>query len=335
LLEKLADERQFAVLQAFWCYGEAEVAAHAVGPILATGAPHLIEPIAAEVLEPSLGEPFPSSLIAELNERRPQLRSKLGARLAERLLDEAPFATAQYESGRRVLELWVLGQDGKVGEDFAIAVIADETLMASDTAVRASAFQRCRASARVLEEVAATVARGLKEEPSTATWNRGAEFVEEVCRNARDAPQPVVPIVRRLVEVAPQHGQLDPLPPELCRRIGSVAASELEAQLDERLPDTPGARALVRVVGELPRAPMRASLFARVVHEQPHLWAVAQPELAEWDEAEWKRRLKALIDDVKVERTILVQLLNAAPLTLRRPSPSSRSTRPPTKRIRF
>lgn len=316
LLEKLADGHEFSVLQAFWRYGDPEVAADAVGPILATGAPHLLEPIVGEVLQVSLGEPFPSRLIVELTERRPQLGSKLGARLSKRLLDEEPFPNAEYENGRHLLELWVLGQDGKVGEDFAIAVIAEETPKASESTVRASAFQRCRASAAVLKESAAIVTRELEGEPSTASWNAAAEFVEATCRNAPETPEPVVPIVTRLIELAPQYGQSDPLPPELSRLVGSIAATELEASLSERLPDTPGARALVRVVGELPRASMRASLFARVVHQQPHLWTVAQAEFAELDEAEWKRRLKALVGDEQVERSILVQLLNAAPLRL-------------------
>lgn len=316
LLVKLAEDGQLAALEALWRYGDASVSAAAVAPILRTGAPQLLELVVEQILDPSLAEPFPSQLIAALDEHRPQLSPSLADRLAARSRDPEPLPDAQMEGSRHLFEMWVVDQNGRTGEEFAIAVVSGATPRAETAPVRDSAFKRCRAGGRVLAEAAAIVTRSLEDSPSPSTWQSGAEFVEGTCQDAPTTPGPVVPVLERLLELAPECCTAETFGEHMARLAAEVGVEIVEARLREPLLDTPGSRALLRLLPEARRAAKRSALFAVAVRTQAHLWAVIQGWLPGWDDQEWKRNLRALIGDVRIDRNILVTLINASPATL-------------------
>lgn len=316
LLDKLSESGEVATLEAFWRYGDPRVSATAIAPILRTEAPHLLEMVVEQVFAPSLPEPFPSHLTAALDKHRPQLPPSLADRLSERLRDPEPLSNPQMEGSRHLFEMWILNQDGKIGEDFAIGVVSGRTPRAGTDSVRHSAFRRCRAGGRILAEAGTIVAKSLEDAPSATTWESAAEFVEGTCQEASVAPGPVIPVIERLLELAPQHCPTESFAEHLARLATQLGVSLVEEWLRQPLPNAPGSRALLRLLPGFRRAAERSALFAQAVRTQPNLWAAVQGQLSSWDDSEWKRNLRALIGDAQIDRSILIHLLNSAPLTV-------------------
>ncbi|HXF50527.1 MAG TPA: hypothetical protein VNM43_02455 [Dehalococcoidia bacterium] len=304
------------MLEAFWRYGDPALCAALVEPILQTGAPLLVQLLIGELLNPTIGDPLPSHLMQGLTNRRPSLPLQLARRLADRLRDAQPLANAQYEGARHILETWILEQQGEIADAFAVQVVRGETPGAGPSDVRQAAYRRCGVSQRALMEASTAVLARLDGSPSVQTWQMASEFVEVACEGKASPPDPVVPLVEKLLELAPSYAPVDALPPQLGRFAAGPQRSVLERLIGERLPDASGARAILRTVASITHPGTKARLFALAVCRQPHLWGVLQAHTGRWDEATWKRSLKAFARQEPIDPAILTQLMNAAPSTL-------------------
>lgn len=316
VLARLADDGWLAALEAFWRLGDPAVAARVVGPVLRTGAKHLVALVVDEILVPSLGDPLPTQLLGALRDQRPTLDRDSAKKLTGRLLAPDPLSPPQYEAGRQFLEMWVLEEPGRIGEDFAVSVVAGNTPRSEDPLVRESAYQRCRASSSVLARAAKEVERVIEESPTSASWQMAAAFIESSCRSASSPPPPVVPIIESLVGTAPQLAQVPQFGSVLALMAGKVAVPQLREVLERQLPDAPGSGTLLRLIPDLPKSGDRAALFAVAVRTQSHLWSVLQPFVDQWGADEWKRGLRALTGEEQVARPIVSTLLARAPAEL-------------------
>ncbi len=305
------------ILEAFWRYRNAAVAADVAPAIILSGDTYLLGLVLDEILSPSLGAPLPQAIANALNERRPQLAGAEAARLIERLLDRTSLHH-DYEPARSALEMWALEQAGELGENFAIAVISRQTPMSGHGNVRDSAYLRCQASARVLNEAAQIVAAALERSPSATTWQQAADFIEQACRNTTGSPAAVVLMIKKLIDFAPQCSPQDTFGPELRRLAASVTIDELEKVVDRESSESPGGRAIVRTVPEVRSPARRARLFAMIVRSQPALWGVLEQVMQQWDEAEWRRVLRSLVGAAPIHRQALSYLVPAAPIQLTR-----------------
>jgi len=317
LLEKLANEGRIDVLEAFWRYGDPNLCAALVDPVLRTGASRLVRLMVDDILNPTIAEPLPTRLAQALGTHRPSIEAKVAARLAERLRDATPLANPQYESPRHMLEMWVLEQDGKLADDFAIDVVAGQTPRSNLPEVRQAAYRRCTGSKRALEGASKVVLAQLEGSPSATTWQTASDFVESTCQSQASPPHPVVPVVEKLLELAPSTAPVENFGPKLSRFAAAASRSALERLIGQDLPNTPGAKAVLRTIADVSQPAAKSRLFALAVQRQPHLWAVLQSETATWDESDWKRHLIALVRHNKpIEQGILTHLLNTAPLAL-------------------
>jgi len=304
------------VLEAFWRYGDPALCAALVEPVLETGAPVLVALLVGELLNPVIQDPLPSRLVQGLANRRPPLPPQLARRLADRLRDAQPLANAQYEGARHILEAWILDQEGEVADAFAVQVVRGETPKAGLSDVRQAAYRRCAVSQRALEQASKLAVAQLDASPSAQTWQMASEFVEVACEGKASPPDPIVPVVEKLLELAPSHAPVDTLAPQLSRFAAGPQRDVLERLIRDPLPDAPGARAIIRMIASITHPGAKARLFALAVCRQPHLWAVLQAQTGSWDEATWKRNLKALVRGEPIEPAILTQLMNSAPSTL-------------------
>ncbi len=317
LVKELGERAETTVLEALWRYHHTAVAADAAPAIIKCADARLLGLVLDEILSPSLEPPVPQAIANALTEHRPQLAKADAERLIERLLDQTPLHP-HYEPARPSLEMWALEQAGKLGEDFAIDVMARRTPKSEHGVVRDSAYLRCRASARVLDEAAQLVAADLERSPSVATWQQAADFIEQACRNTPAAPPSVAPILDKLIERAPQYSPQDTFGPELRRLAVTAAIDPMEKALARDLGDTPGGRAIVRAVPEVRSASRRARLFALIARSQPALWVVLQHLTQQWDETEWRRVLRALVGADPIHQQALSYLVQSAPIELTR-----------------
>jgi hypothetical protein len=316
LLDRLAADQRFDVLQAFWRYSDAAICSALVDPILRTGAAQLVDLLVSEILEPTITEPLPTRLIEGLRNRRPSLPQPVVARLATRLREPEPLVGAQYENSRGLLEIWVIGQDDKVADDFAIDVIRGETPRSHEDTVRQAAYARCGLSPDALTRACSVLASEMDGSPSPEVWQKTSNFVEVVCAGQTSPPASVVPIIEKLIEQAPTCAPAESLGPQLARCAAATSWRVLERVIGGRLTDSPGARALLRTIPQVSHPGTRTRLFTRATRRQPHMWTVLQPQTASWDEATWKRALKAVIGEERLEPGVLAQLLNGAPSTI-------------------
>jgi len=87
------------VVEAFWRYGDPQIAAQVAECVLRDGNPVLAQLIVEEIVAPTMDEPLPTTIMGTLAEDRPGLSEQLTNPLGTRLLDEQPLVQAAYESG--------------------------------------------------------------------------------------------------------------------------------------------------------------------------------------------------------------------------------------------
>lgn len=146
--------------------------------MLQLGTERLTRHIAEQVLEPTVGTPFPEALVAALDGELPQLPADVSADLAARITDEDPLSSAVYEAARPSLAKWVIAQSGDVAEELALAVLANETSFSADESVRQAARDRCSASAPTFSATVTSAQHLLSEEPSAESWTDGLALLE-------------------------------------------------------------------------------------------------------------------------------------------------------------
>jgi len=315
LLHALSEGGELRTLEAFWYYGDAAVCAATTDAILISGSDYLVDLLVGELTEPArLGDPFPNTLVEALKNHRPQLQPATAQRLAERVCaTEEPYLEPTYESARPLLEIWLTEQEGTLGEDIAIDVIAGRTPQTADNSVREAAFARCRRDSRVLKETADAVLEVFEAEPAAA-WARGAELVEKGCGDEKIPPEPIVSVIKQLLHFAPGYAGDSSFTPKLTRFAAVVGVDDLESIFQEDALDrTAGADALMGVVASVEPARAHTRLFVLAVRKQPRLWPALKPHVAEWSEADWKRVLKALVGGEEIDREPLLSLINDAP----------------------
>lgn len=316
LLERLADQGRTDIMEAFWRYGDPQVCAALVGPVLRTGPPSLLRFIVDEVLEPTVPEPFPTHLMGELRQRRPALSEELTNRLAGRLRDPAPLPNPQLEGGRDVLEVWVIGQSWPVGARFAVAVLKGETPRGEAADVHRAACRRCLSNPELLTEGARAAVGRIEASRSPESWNRGAELVEIACqgnRIKREIVEALRPLVVELASSAPQLAQVEQFAPRLSKLIAGPLFGILGDTLASALPDTPGARALLRTIPAVIHPRRRARLFAVALAQQSHLWPTLEQLIQSWDEEDWARYLAAAASVGALPATVSAYLIQTAP----------------------
>lgn len=314
-LQALSEHGENAVLEAFWRYGNAEVAADAASPMVATGDQHLLSLVLDEILGPGLGPPAPQAIVNAIDEHQPALAKADAERLAARLEDSTPLH-AYFEPARPSLLAWLVAQPGKVGDEAALEVIAGRAAGSEHGNVRRAAYARCRGNARLLSEAAAAVVDAFEQAPSPQAWQQTAEFVEYACEDERTTFEPVRPIVQILVKTAPTYFASQIFAETLGRLAVDSALDPLELQLSENMTDTPGARAVLALLPDVTPALRRATLWATAARAQQTLSPVLQQQTTDWDEAEWRRALRALTSPESVYRPALDYLVAAAPIEL-------------------
>lgn len=315
LLDRLAADRRTDILEAFWRYGDPQLCAALVEPVLRAGLAPLIRLFVDEVLEPTVSGPFPRGLIEALRQHRPLLPDELTGRLAERLRDPTALPHPQFEQDRALLEIWVLGQSSDVGESFAIAVVEGQTPRAHDGAVRGAAYERCIRSPGSLVKAAKVVVAQLESSPSQDVWARGAELVERACGKQRLPVDALRPLVERLVALAPQLASGEEFGPGLCRLIGGPLLQCLRGALENSLPDSPGGRALIRAIRHASNPRRRAQVFAAALAAQDHMWSVLQPLVQAWGDEDWSNGLRVLATGSSIAGHVASWLLNASPIS--------------------
>src|SRR6266545_352879 len=261
LLQALSEHGEHAVLEAFWRYGNAEVAADAASPMVATGNRHLLSLMLDEILGPELGLPAPQAIVNAIDQHQPALAKADAERLAARLQDGTPLH-AHFEPARPSLLAWLVAQPGKVGDEAALEVIAGRAAGSEHGNVRQAAYARCRGNARLLSEAAAAVADAFEQAPSPQGWQQTAEFVEQACGDEKTTPDPVRPIVRRLVETAPNYFPSTRFGETLGRLAVDSAVEMIEHHLSQNLADSQGGRAVLELLPEIAPAQRRATLWA-------------------------------------------------------------------------
>src|SRR5439155_18515849 len=125
-------------------------------------------------------------------------------------------AQVPYESGRGLLERWVMEQKGPIADQIALAAIRQESpAAASDPTVRNAAYERCANEPRLLKTAAAVILERAEASPSTTTWQEGGMFLELACADPAAMPEPLKPLLDWLVENAPAFAQTETLPDTL------------------------------------------------------------------------------------------------------------------------
>jgi hypothetical protein len=316
LLTALAEHGETGVLEAFWRYRNAQVAAEAAPAIFASGDTYLLSLVVDEILSPELAPPLPQAVANAVSGHEPELAKADADRLAERLQDGNPLH-AWYEPSRPALLAWVVLQPGKVGEEAALEVIARRSTGSEHGNVRQAAYARCRESKSLLTAAAEAVAEELERAPNYQTWQQAAEFVEQASRDESTTPAAVVPIVQKLIETAPNYPQNQPFGETLRRLAVGSALDAVEAHVSRSLADSPGARAILALLPEVTSATRRATLWAVAARAQQQLSKVVlQRQMTTWDEAEWRRVIRALARPEPIYRPTLNYIVEAAPIEL-------------------
>ncbi|MFN0152924.1 MAG: hypothetical protein ACKVUT_00925 [Gaiella sp.] len=190
------------MLEAFWRYYNAGLAASLAEPIVTSGDETLLGLVLDEILDPGLEGPAPQAIVQAIDRDRPALATADAERLAERLLNATglhPF----YEPARPSLLGWLVTQPGKIGDEAALEVIARRPTGSEHDSVQQTAYARCRGNLRLLGRAAAVAAGEFERAPSVQTWQQAAEFVEQACREEKTTPEAVRPIVQRLLGPCP------------------------------------------------------------------------------------------------------------------------------------
>lgn len=315
LLKALGEHRETAVLEAFWRYYDADLAASAAEPIVASGDETLLGLVLDEILDPGLDGPAPQAIVQAIDRDRPALATADAERLAERLLD-ATGLHPSYEPARPSLLAWLVAQPGKLGDEAALEVITRRPAGSEQGSVQQAAYARCRGNSRLLSDAAAVVADEFERAPSLQTWQQAAEFVEEACRKDKTTPEAVRPIVQRLLEMAPHYLGSARFADTLHRHALESAFETIEHVVSQDMADSHGARAMIELLPEITPALLRARVWAGAARAQRVLWPVLQQQATGWDEAEWRRVLRALTGPETVHRSALEYLVAAAPIEL-------------------
>ncbi|MGH3042546.1 MAG: hypothetical protein ACRDNG_12560 [Gaiellaceae bacterium] len=313
LLDKLVKDGTAGILEPMWRAGEPGLASRLVGRFANSTDARLGDLLAEEVLRPRLGDPFAGELLAALSERRPKLSQSTSRELSDAFRDEQLPPTYQNHSA---IGMWVLEQPGSAGDTLTLEVLTGESPLASDEVVRASAVQRCRSRRTLLRSAGAHFLATLEDPVEAGEWEQAAEFVEYACRNESEVPPSVRPIVDRLIETAPETATVSEFGDGLAHAAARTGLPVLKKALTTReLPSTSGSQALAALVDEVPIRRERASLFARLLEHQPHLWSLAAAP--EWDDEEWKARLTAAAASKKsIDCRVLEQLFTWSPVTV-------------------
>jgi hypothetical protein len=315
LLDALGQAGETATLEAFWQYQSVQVTAEVVGPMVASRDKHLLRLVIDEVVSPKLDQTTARSIVSAIDEHRPALTPADGKRLAEYLQTEDSL-NQFYEPYRASLLAWLAAQPGALGEKAALDVIARRVTGSDQGQAREAAYARCAGSATLLRKAAETMLEELDAGLNQQVWQHAAEFVDQACRDATTTPGPMRPIIERLVDTAPSHFQNQRFSPTLHRFAAESATGVIESKAGQRLADNAGARALLALLPDVPTASERAKLWATAAEVQEALWPVLQQQTSEWDEAEWRRVLRALARRNPVQRQALNYLVSAAPIEL-------------------
>ena len=271
LLEALAEGDETPTLEAFWRYGNPQVVADVVGPMLTSGSQHLSGLVLDEVITPQLGPPATEAILRAISTHQPVLTKDDAQRLEGRLHEEN-LLHPQYEPGRPTLLAWLLAQTGVVGDEAAVDVVAGRIHGSEDGNVREAAYARCRVNMTVLDAAAKAVNEALDAAPGHQTWQlAGVEFMEEACRDLPTTPPSVEPLVRRLVDAAPNCCPTPQLPETLHRLVLDSALDEVEVVLEQELSDAPGVHALLELIPRITPAVRRTRAWATAARTQTPL----------------------------------------------------------------
>lgn len=316
LLEHLLASGRTDIVEALWRYGEAQTGAEVADCVLQAGNPALAGLIAEEIMAPTIGDPVPTTIMNTLSQHRPALPKATAEALGARLLDEQPFPQSPYQSGRGVLERWVIEQEAPFADTLALAAVKEESPASSEQTVRNAAYERCRTRPKLLKDVAASMIERTETSASQATWQEVATFLQLACPVPATLSEPLKPLLHWLVERAPEYGPTPTLPDALRELVAHVALDKLrEIVTGEPLRDTAGSGALLRAIEDVEGVRERTRMYASAAAHQPQLWNVLAQPIANWEDAEWKRRLSALAGGDPLQPDIAAAIIDKAPAT--------------------
>ncbi|MGH3004417.1 MAG: hypothetical protein ACRDOS_00635 [Gaiellaceae bacterium] len=316
VLERALEQGHLEVVEAFWRYRDAGLAAIVADCILRADHPALTAMVVDEIVDSTMADPLPAEIVTTLSQHQPRLPESATRRLAARLRDEVPFPQNHYETGRGVLERWVIEQESSVAADLALAAVKQETpASASNQTVREGAYLRCASDPKLLKAAAAAMVERTETTPTRETWIEVTTFLDRTSPGAATVPPSLEPLLDWLVEQAPRFAQSTTFPDALENLVAN-AARLVVVLGGEALPDTPGSGALLRAIETIDGARDRTRAFATAAAHQPHLWRVLAESMPNWDESEWKRRLAALGSADGLQQSVAAYIVDNAPATI-------------------
>jgi hypothetical protein len=308
------ESRDLQSLEAIWRFHSTETVLAVAEPMASLKLPEASDLLLDETLDPQLDAAVSDQLRTAIEAHWPPL-SKAGTQRLAAALTEAQPQEGVREPARDTLEVWLLHQEGDAVDSFARDALTHELgVDVGDECLR-TAVERCRNDATLAEEVVARFEVMLSEDPDDEAWRDAADFTEAMCID-RPPPPWLAQLVDRLIQTAPQLSGVEEFPPDLRRAAVGLSADVIKKLLaGDPLPDTPGARAIARLVDALAHARERSRTFIDVLEQQGVLWRQIGPAAtASWDSAEWARRLSAVQKSGQtLDDDLVLGLVDAAP----------------------
>lgn len=313
-VERARENRDIPALEAIWRVRQSPAAQLVIESLASLRVPNLSDLLLEEALEAELGPEVAAAIQAAIRRHFPPLSPGGSGRLMGWLRDNE-LAEGGYTSAREVLEIWLLSQEAAEADSFAIDLLTDELAYDVSKECRQAALKRCFDYPRLAERVAIKLEAALSEDPSSEAWELAATFVEAMTRG-RNPPTYLGPPTDRLIVSATEFCPVEEFSENLRRtmiRLSSPAVKKLLSA--DRLPDSLGSRALVRLHGYFRRPQERAKIFIDILDTQSAVWGiVGQAMMESWDSTEWERRFAAVKkSDRSFDKNLLVALIEAAP----------------------
>jgi hypothetical protein len=308
------ERRDLGSLEAIWRFHSPEAVLAVAEPMASLRLPQASDLLLDEALDPQLGPAVSDHLRVAIGAHWPPLSKAGTQRLAASLTEAEPLEGVR-DPMRDTLEVWLLHQEGEEVDTFAKDALTEELgVLVGDECLR-TAMERCWNNAALAQEVAARFEARLSEDADEKAWRDAAVFAEAMCTD-RPAPAWLGPLLDRLIETAPQLGEVEEFPSDLRRATLGLSADVIRKLLTgDPLPDTPGSRAIARLADGLGHARERSKTFVEVLKHQGALWRQIGPAAAaSWDSAEWARRLAAVQKTREtLDAGLVLDLIAAAP----------------------
>ena len=312
-LDAVFAARDLDQIEGLWRADEPALRVRLAPRIAALGDPTISDLLLDEVLDGPGAELVATAIVGGMSSGRPRLTPAGVERLVTRLADDAVLP-AGYQQRRAALIAWALGQKGAAADQFARKVATAEIAL-PDPALRLAAYERARANKALATAMAGDLEAQVSEDPSTVTWPRSFEFVNDVLAGVSPVPAKVKGLVSTLLRSAPVYfGN-----PDFGEPFTGLAVDHAVPTLDEMLAagalSGPGMTAVIRLVDQIPDLKSRRRLFLLAVTAQSHLYPLPD-QVNQWTTDDWAFRLDAILESNGERPPNIVALMTQAPSEL-------------------